>query len=76
MTISEKLALMKEIERRNNERWDIAKDLSDLDRLNRELKQLEDPDYIAARTREVFPDGKRTAIEYSVREAMMSLYIQ
>ena len=76
MTTKDKLTMMKEIECRNNEQWDIAKDLSDIDRLNRELEQLKDHDYIAARAREVFPDEKRTAIEYSIREAMMSLYIQ
>ena len=76
MTIKDRLALMKEIERRNNKRWDIAKDLSDFDRLNRELKQLKNPEYVAARVHEVFPENKRTAIEYSLREAMMSLYIQ
>jgi len=49
VTTKDKLALMKEIDRRNDERWSITS------------KEQE---------------ARQTAVEYSAREAMMSLYIQ
>ena len=49
MTTKDKLALMKEIDRRNDERWNIS------------TKQQE---------------AKQTAVEYSVRENLMILYIR
>ena len=49
MKIGDKLAMMKEITRRNDERWSIS-------------------------TKE--QEAKQTAVEYSVRESMMSLYIR
>ena len=63
---------------RTTEHWDVEKDMADLARLNRELAQLDDPEYIDHRVREVFPDidDKRTAIECCLRECMMALYIR
>ena len=49
MTITEKLALMDEINARNDERWSISSE------------EQED---------------RQTAAEYSMKESMMSLYIQ
>lgn len=48
MTMKDKLALMKEITRRNDERWSIS------------TQEQED---------------RQTAVEYSVREGLMALYI-
>ena len=49
MKIGDKLALMKEINRRNDERWNITSDEQ---------------------------EARQTAVEYSVRETMMALYIR
>lgn len=49
MRIIDKLILMKEIARRNDERWNITSEEQNV---------------------------KQTAVEYSARESLMSLYIQ
>ena len=49
MKIGDKLALLKEINRRNDERWSITSEEQ---------------------------EARKTAVEYSAREALMALYIR